>query len=268
MHACKLMLHTGARTVAREQLGLVPLPPRTASYVPIAHDRLLTGVQETLTRAGLSVVAESYGLSRNGARFFGLMQLANGHNAEDFGLVVGVRNSHDQSFPAGIVVGASVFVCDNLSFSGEIRLARKHTSRIEVDMPQLIERAVGQMGDLRRNQEQRFAAYKQAELTDTAAHDLIIQALDARIIGPTKVPAVLKEWRQPRHPEFREGKSAWRLFSAFTEEQKGNLDFLPKRTTTLHGLLDVAVGLANTTAPTLALPAPATADTPELATAG
>lgn len=40
--------------------------------------------------------------------------------------VLGLRNSPDKMFPAGIVAGASVFVCDNLSFSGVINLARKH----------------------------------------------------------------------------------------------------------------------------------------------
>ncbi len=41
-----------------------------------------------------------------------------------------VRNSHDKTFPAGIVAGTQVPVCDNLSFAGEISLARKHTSNI------------------------------------------------------------------------------------------------------------------------------------------
>jgi hypothetical protein len=50
-----------------------------------------------------------------------LVQVANGLNPEDFGLVAGVRNSHDKSFPASLVLGASMFVCDNLSFSGEVK---------------------------------------------------------------------------------------------------------------------------------------------------
>ena len=58
------------------------------------------------------------------------------------------------------------------------------------------------------------------------------------------VPSFLREWREPRHPEFREGRTAWRLFNAFTEGLKGNLDALPHRTQALHGLLDAACGLA------------------------
>jgi len=114
-------------------------------------------------------------------------------NPEGFGLVVGVRNSHDKSFPAALVLGASVFVCDNLSFSGEVRLARKHTAHIERDLPHLVERAVGMLSDLRNTQERRFAAYQAQELPETGAHDLIIQALDSRVIPVTRIPEVLRE---------------------------------------------------------------------------
>ena len=239
-----LYLHCGAKAATREQVATVITPDRTATWVPIPHHRLLDGVQTALERAGLSVVSEAHGMAKNGSRYFGLLQVVNGHASQDFGLVLGLRNSHDQSFPAGLVVGATVFVCDNLSFSGEVKLARKHTVHVERDLPQLIERAVGRLGDLRRSQEERFAAYRQREVTDSAAHDLVVQALDARVIPTTKIPAVLKEWRQPRHPEFREGRTAWRLFNAFTESLKGNLHALPRRTQALHGLLDSVCGLA------------------------
>jgi len=230
--------------VPRAQVAGVTTPPRTPSWVPIAHARLLDGVQASLEHAGLSVVSEAHGLSRDGARYFGLLQVVNGRPDGDFGLVVGLRNSHDKSFPAGLVVGAHVLVCDNLSFSGEVSLARKHTAHVERDLPQLIDGAVGRLGDLRRTQEQRFAAYKGHELADGATHDLLIQALDARVVPVTRLPDVLREWREPRHPAFRTGKTAWRLFNAFTEALKGNLDALPRRTQALHGLLDGACGLA------------------------
>ena len=244
MHKSNLILHAGANAVDRDQIAPIPTPPRTATWVPIPHASLLDGIQEALGRAGLSVVSEAHGLTRDGKRYFGLLQVVNGHADADFGLVIGLRNSHDKSFPAGLVVGAAVFVCDNLSFSGEVKLARKHTAHVERDLPSLIERAVGRLGDLRRTQDERFAAYRQRELTDSAAHDLTIQALDARVVPVTRIPQVLQEWREPRHPEFRAGKTAWRLFNAFTEALKGNLDALPRRTQALHGLLDAACGLA------------------------
>jgi Domain of unknown function (DUF932) len=262
---CNLILHCGARRIDRDQLAALPAPAHTRTWYPIPHHQLLATVQDTLAHAGLSVVTEAHGVTRDGARYFGLLQVANGQNADDFGLVIGIRNSVDRSLPAAFAVGAQVLVCDNLSMSGEVKLQRKHTRYIDRDLPQVVERAVGQMGELRRTQEARFTAYKSHELTDGAAHDLIVRAMDARVVGPTKVPDVLREWRDPRHTEFRQcGKTAWRLFNGFTEHLKGNLEFLPRRTQALHGLFDLHVGLAGTTAPTIALPAPADV---ELATA-
>src|SRR4051812_35590517 len=122
MRKSNLMLHTGAKAVERQQLALVATPQRTSTWVPIAHHRLLDGIIDSLEANHLTVVSESHGVTTDGARYFGLLQVANGQNADDFGIVIGVRNSHDKKFPAGLVVGASVFVCDNLSFSGEIKL--------------------------------------------------------------------------------------------------------------------------------------------------
>jgi hypothetical protein len=67
--------------------------------------------------------------------------------------------------------------------------------------------------------------------------------MDSRIVPVTRIPDVLSEWREPRHAEFREGRTAWRLFNAFTEILKGNLGELPRRTQALHGLMDAACGL-------------------------
>ncbi len=241
----KLCLHTGAATVSRELVNASVTPQRTDTWVPIPHGILIDRVQRSLEQSGLRVIAESHGLTKDGYRYFGLMQmqLVNDDTDGDYGLVVGLRNSHDKSFPAGLVVGSSVFVCDNLSFSGEIKLARKHTVHIERSLPQLIDRAVGQLADHRQLQAQRFLSYKGYEITDTQAHDLIIKAYDSRILPVTSLPEVLREWREPSHPEFKEGKTLWRLFNAFTEVYKGNIGELPRRTQALHGICDTASGL-------------------------
>jgi hypothetical protein len=242
-----LILHCGGGAVSREQLEVIPTPTATATWQPIPHGTLVSRVQDTLGRSGLIVAEEAHGVTADGNRYFGLLRIQAESvlgDGGDFGLVVGVRNSHDKSFPAGLVVGASVFVCDNLSFSGEIKIARKHTVRIMDDLPNLIEGAVGRIGTLRKTQEQRFLAYQGHEISDREAHDLFIQALDAKVLPVTRLPLAIEEWRTPRHPEFREGgKTAWRLFNSISESLKGNLDALPRRTTALHGLMDTACKL-------------------------
>ncbi len=244
MHKSNLILHCGAHAASREQVNAVVTPPRTGTWVPVPHGVILDEVQNVLQSNGLEVVTEAHGLTRDGLRYFGLLQVANGHASDDWGLVVGVRNSHDKSFPAALALGASVFVCDNLSFCGEIKLARKHTVYIQRDLPSLVNRAVGMLSGLRASQEHRFLTYQQTELANAQAHDLAIRAVDAQVLPVTKIPELLREWREPRHPEFREHRTAWRLFNAFTEVLKGHLTELPRRTQALHGILDGACGLS------------------------
>jgi len=246
MQTLNLMVHTRDQKVERSQVDLVKTPAATATWHPIPHKNFIDGVITSLDRSGLHVVTEAHALGRDGQRYFGMFQLRNGNNPADYSLVVGLRNSHDKSFPAGLVVGSGVFVCSNLAFSGEIQIGRKHTQHIERDLPELIQSAVGRLGDLRRRQDHRIDSYKRFEMGDSQAHDLVIQALDHRIAPVTYIPRILAEWRTPRHPEFAQTKSGWRLFNAFTEVLKESSLFdRPRATQALHGLMDTACGVRN-----------------------
>ncbi len=241
-----LTLHCGGHAVERDRVDACPTPPATPTWQPIPHAHLLDLVVQTLSHAGLSVVNQAHALSREGQRYFGLMQVRNGQTDRDYGFVVGVRNSHDQSFPAALCVGSAVFVCDNLAFSGSVVLARKHTRFIVRDLPQLVGRAVGQLGTLRQDQDDRLAAYKATAVSDRLAHHLLVSLIDARVLPVTRLPGALQQWREPDHAQFAEaGKTGWRLFNAVTESIKGrNLDQLPRRTQALHGILDTHCGIA------------------------
>lgn len=241
-----LMLHCGARHVARDAVTKAATPVPSATWVPVPHHRLLEEVESTLAGSGLSVINQAHALWQDGLRYFGLLEVANGQSHHDYSLVVGLRNSHDKSFPAAIALGSVVFVCDNLAFAGEVTIARRHTRFIERDLPRVVHTAVGQLTGLRADQDRRIARYQETELAEAAVHDLVIRAIDAQVVPVTQVPAVLAEWRQPRHREFAaEGRTAWRLFNAFSETWKGrNLAALPRRSQALHGLLDAACGLA------------------------
>lgn len=239
----KLCLHCGAHEVARSAIATVSTPRPTDSWVPIPHHQLIQTVERTLKSTNLSIGTQAHSLTHDGQRYFGLMEIVGKSTSEDYCCILGLRNSHDKTFPAGIVAGASVFVCDNLSFSGEIKFARKHTRFILRDLPQLVERSIGLLSLKWHDQDKRIAAYKQAELEDAEAHDLIIRACDVSVCSNRLIPQVLHEWREPKHDAF-EPRNVWSLFNSFTEALKdGNLAELPKRTEALHGLLDTAVGL-------------------------
>lgn len=242
----KLCLHAGGIEVAREQLSGLALPAATNSHVPIPHLDLVNMTVDRLAALGMSVLSEQHALSHENKRYFGMFALAgnDGCNADsDYQLVLGLRNSHDKTFPAGLSLGTRVFVCDNLAFNGEVKISRKHTRYIMRDLPRLATVAVGRIVESRECMAKRIEKYKNHELTDLQAHDLIVRSLDHQIVGATKIEKVVREWRKPAHQEF-EPRNAWSLFNAFTETMKEyNGEGIYKRTQPLHGMFDTLCGI-------------------------
>ena len=240
---CNLILHCGANRVDRSEVRDVPVPASTRSWHPIPHHSLLHIVEGVLERHGLSIVSEAHSLTRDGLRYFGLVQVRHGMPDNDYCRVLGLRNTHDKTFPAGLVAGAQVFVCDNLSFNGEVTLARKHTRFILRDLPGLVEASIVKLIGRWHILENRFAVYREHRIDDSAAHDLLVRAVDCGACTITQVPGVLDHWREPRHVEFRP-RNVWSLFNSFTEALKGNLPLLSQRTQRLHHLFDGYIGLS------------------------
>jgi hypothetical protein len=157
--------------------------------------------------------------------------------------MVGICNSHDHAFVFGVSLGSRVFVCDNLSFTGEVRVARKHTSRILDDLPRLVHGAVGLLGNLRRTQDERFCRYKETEIANCTANDLLVRTIEAGVLPVTKLKTALAEWKEPRHEEFKAaGPTLWRLYNAITEAIKGRVEPVRLCTPAIHGVFDSAAG--------------------------
>jgi hypothetical protein len=237
MNTPNLILHCGAAAIDRADLANVVLPEKTRTYCPVGHDTLLDLVEERMQDVGFTFGTEAHGLTKDGDRYFGLIHLLNGSNSEDHALVMGVRNSLDKKFPAQIAFGSQVFVCDNLAFTGEITVGRKHTTNIMRDLPNLITAAVSNTAAMRDNQDARFEAYKQSTLTDLRAHNIIIELLRIGALNTSRIKKVVDQWHTPDH-DFG-GKTVWRLFNAVTEALKGSpLHDMPNRTIEMQAVCD------------------------------
>ena len=254
MSRLNLMLHCGAASASREQVEECITPAATDTWHPIPHHSLINLLERKLPDYGLVIQQQAHGLHNDGERYFGIFQVGNdGASADgnDFAMVFGLRNSHDKSFPAGLCLGSGVFVCDNLAFSAEIVVGRRHTTHIMRDLPLLVSNAVGRLVEARTNQEDRLLAYKQTEITDSQADHLVCEAFRQGAIPKTRIADVLEQWKTPSYPEFAEDKTAWRLFNGFTEIYKNSnrkskalsVTGMSTYTTRLHGVLDSACGL-------------------------
>jgi hypothetical protein len=239
-----LFLHAGSYAATLDEVSAIPTPDPTETHYPIPHRRLIDLVRENIGELGLQIKREEYGLWRDGNRMFGVLELGNGDGKRDYSLVAGVRNSHDKSFPGAFAVGSRVFVCDNLAFSGEIVIARKHTRFIDRDLPQLVLRAVGKLPGMRDKQDRRIEFYKETELDNSEAHDLMIRSMRNRIVAAARLPDVARYWHTPSHDEFKP-RNVWSLFNCFTEAMKqSSAVALPRRTLALHGLMDQVCGVS------------------------
>jgi hypothetical protein len=239
-----LLLHCGAEIASRQDISDVQTPGPTETWFPLPHLDLIQEIEGLLDGAGFVVEAAAHSLSHHGARYFGVIQVGlPGDHERDYSWIVGLRNSHDKSYPAGLVAGTRVLVCDNLAFGGEVKLSRKHTRFATRDLKHLAARAVGQLGDRFHEFDRRIDAYRARSVSDSAAHDLIVRAIDCRAITATQLPKVVEEWRKPRFPDF-EPRTAWSLFNAFTEiHKRTNPHTAVARTQALHGLFDSLAGL-------------------------
>lgn len=245
MKELNLTLHCGGYRTDLEAVEAVPTPAPQNRWHPIPHIELHRSVERSIGNMGLKIASQVHALGRGGNHYFGLYQVVANENPE-MGLVLGTRNSHNKEFVAGLAAGEGVFACDNLAFWAEVVLGRMHTTHIMRDLPGVCDKAVSMLAEKWTGAEKRVAAYKEHGFTDALAHDFVVRSLDTGVITAQAVPRVLKEWRTPSHAEFTDGgRTAWRLFNAYTEEFKRveNPAALMRRSQVLHGMMSVECGI-------------------------
>jgi hypothetical protein len=232
--------------VSAEELANVKTPEATESFTPISHAYLADQLREAIARAGYSIKEEEHALARMGQRYFGGFSIVGPDlQANDRNLVVGLRNASDKSFAASVCIGSRMVVCENLCFSSDIKLARKHTTNIMRDIPEVLSKAVGLLVSHFSDMQERIERYKIIELNDEQAADLTIKLADSRAIPAREVYPVIQQFRAPNHPEFN-GRTVWSLYNGVTEQLKGgDLSKLPYRTRTAQSILDGYVGFAS-----------------------
>lgn len=234
-----LMLHAGAEPVAYDGLRALVTPEPTATHVPIPHFRVVDMLRHTLAFYGHEVVAEHFGVTPDGLRFFGLLSLRStyGHYED----TVALRNSHDKKLPVGIGFGGRVFCCDNLSFIADHVIRRKHTTNAKRDLPGLIGELVEPLALQRERQHLTFVRYQATMLTDVQADHAILSMYREGIISATRIAEVLGQWQSPAYEEWG-GPTAWRLFNAATFALLGKVVEQSSLTPKLHRVIDQVVG--------------------------
>jgi hypothetical protein len=228
------MLHSGAKRIAEEKLDIFPAPPATESYAPVSHYELVNLLRETLAKHGVSVTTTEFGIQKGkvngetdkGARLFGLFRtnVNEGESGDALSLCYGLRNSYDKTMSVGFVAGSGVFVCDNLSITGEISVIHKHTPGVWdfiVPMVDSVAIVATKQHEVDKGMKQ---AMKDKPIDIVSGLD-ILGSMAARgklnFIGGanSQFGRAIKSWREPEHDEFKD-RNFWSLYNACTHAVK------------------------------------------------
>jgi hypothetical protein len=184
MSKATLVAHCGTSRVTEEQVRAEIQPVFTDTWHPFSHGQVLDAVGAAVKDAGFKVERREYSMSA-GALMFGVWEL----NREDKELryAIGLRNSINKKLSVGLCAGERVFVCDNLVFSSEFVLFRKHTGMLDGDELFIMAReAVAAVVPRWERVRAWHDHLKGVELNATQVSVLTFAAMRLGIISPSK----------------------------------------------------------------------------------
>lgn len=207
--------------VSRDDLALIPVPPATATYQPVSHYDLASSFatigKDILTDYVL--VGENYGIARNGNQLFAVLNFKKDNS--EMALSVGFRNSYDKSMSIGFCCGAQVFVCENMSFTGDIMVMRKHTKHILTELEDLaittLYKAQYTFTKLIKDSD----TMKTLQMVDDEAFRQLGYLFGHGVLSPRQLPVAKSQWLEPKHSEF-EPRNAWSFYNACTAALKSS----------------------------------------------
>ena len=210
-----------AKLVDFADLGLIKTPERTETYVPVSHQELVTRIKEAGTKHyNTSPFEEKLEVNHRGQQMFGSMTFHDGSQLSGSGMnrSIGFRNSYDKTLPIGVCGGASVVVCSNLMFTGDIIKMRKHTQNVEDDLDKLIQKL---FDDVDRRYDQSVEdklTMEQIHFSDTDAGNYLGQLfVNEGVLNGAQLKKATDEWFNSS--AFTE-RTAWSAYNACTEALK------------------------------------------------
>ncbi len=192
---------------------------------------------------GLEIVKAEYVLAAEGKKMFAVYDLNNG--SSELCWSVGIRNSMDKSMSLGITAGTRVFVCSNLSFSGEFLAFRRHTSGLDIDeLAFMAFRAMRQMIPRLKLFQQWHEGLRQFHLTDYDMKILLVEIMTESVIPASKFHLFNQLYNDVYD------NSLWGLHETVTDVLRGsNLLTLPKKNKLLNQVINRYIDSLDTAHP-------------------
>lgn len=239
--------------VSMEDVRRVTTPQSTTRWKPIAHSKVVDVTRNTLEEKGFEVLNECHNVTKGGEHYFGMFQVNHENlsdNGGERGCVVGMRNSHDKLFAAGLCAGDAPFICDNLVFHNDVVFTRKHIGDVYGELVTRVNKITEYLIPMWARQNDRVSAYKEVALDDREAQHLIFDVYEAgvktNLIGQSTLAQAWEQWKSSDHKVFKD-RNLNSLYNAFTEVSKGrNVMHLPRRSEIFHNAFDPVAGIEET----------------------
>jgi len=196
-----------------------------ARHNPYPFHRYVDQVEESLRFHGFDIVDQEYVVTADDQQFFGMMEIQ--QHATNLDVVaekgwtiqVGLRGSHNQTLPRGLLLGSRVIVCSNLCFHGNIgQFKTKQTTSISSRLPFLIRECLTHVPEMVDSQERVFDRMKDREMKIQQGDSALVQMYRRGGFSSPQLTHAINEWKDP---SFDHGPpSVWRLMNAGTEALK------------------------------------------------
>lgn len=187
-----LLSHTDTVRVSEDIVRAEPRPDFTSTWRPFSHGEIIDAVQSACDDLSLSIVRKEYSI-RKDSKMFASWEIAPIEavkaNYKEMQFSIGIRNSIDKTHSVGFCAGKRVFVCDNLVFSGDFVIFRKHTGALELgEILILAKESLQALIPKFKELEQWHNRMKKIRLTDEQAALLACAAMKKELIPASKYP--------------------------------------------------------------------------------
>ena len=215
-----MMLHCGGKPCKLDDLKTFDIPKETNTYSPLSHFDFATNVTNVAKDmwSGFELTSQQHAVTGEGKRYFGLLtfqEKGNKLGLDDLSRAIAIRNSYDKSMKAGIALGATVFVCDNLMLSGDVVRLRNIHADLEDSIISVLYKFKDTLKVLKKDKD----ALSQVEIHNNLAYEILGYMLGNNIITPRQFPKAKREWLKPTDDCFTD-RNLWSLYNAVTAAMK------------------------------------------------
>lgn len=217
--------------VERDYLANLQTPaPMGSRHAPYPFYAFATDTVDAIERAGFTIEAEDYAITKDEQRLFGLISVSRPvvPVAQSYGvpalykpkwnLLVGVKGAHDQSISRGLTIGSRVLVCSNLCFAGDLGIWNsKQTTNIAQRIPEMVADAVSGLGNAGRRLTIDFDAFNAKQISRDIGDKVLLDIYRSGGFSASQMCRAVDDWDKCSVEEHTvNGRSLWWLFNSAT----------------------------------------------------